>query len=320
MRLDWLADALRDEGCQVLEHTGWSVRSAEPFDSFNPEGLVNHHTAGSAVLTSYPNPPYYRNSALEMKCNLTIRGDGTCITLNAGWAHDSGFGDRRVLAAVRMDAPRPEPTDTYKSQSPIVVPGGSNPGVLGNAFFIDIEVQHLGNGDPIAPPQRDALIRANAAICRHLGWDPMTRLIGHREWSSRKQDPKWDGSANPMPKIRTDTQARLAAPSKEDDLLPLKKGEVREDVRLLQLRLNKGFDAGLVLSGTYDAATVTAVKTHLTRFTSAANLQNGEIVVSTMWEGLEDRLRSLAGGDGTDEIARAKAEQAHLRLDKLHQV
>ena len=209
MQLSWLADALRAEGLTVVEHTGWADRSMRPFNEFSPVALLNHHTAGSSILTDYPGPPYYRDTSLQTKCNVTIRGDGTVVVLNAGWAADSGYGDRLVLNAVQADRPLPPPTDTYTSTSPEVVPGGSNPGRLGNAWFIDIEVQHLGNGDPIAAVQREALIRSNAAICRRMGWDPRTRVIGHREWTKRKTDPRWDGDTNPMPGIRADTYQRL---------------------------------------------------------------------------------------------------------------
>jgi len=202
MQLDWLADIHRDAGLTVVEHTGWKTRTMRPFSDYKPVGLLNHHTAGSSVLTDYPNPPYYRNEALEEKCNLTIRGDGVVVILNAGWAFDSGYGDRKVLAAVGSDTPLPAPTDTYNSSGQ---PAGSNPGVGGNAWFIDNEIQHLGNGSAIASAQREALITSNAVICQHMGWDPAFRVIGHREWTTRKIDPRWGGFTNPMPQIRTDT-------------------------------------------------------------------------------------------------------------------
>jgi hypothetical protein len=217
VKLDWLADIHRDAGLTVVEHTGWKTRTLRPFDEYTPVGLLNHHTAGSSVLTNYPNPPYYLNGSLEDKCNITIRGDGTVVIVNAGWAADSGYGDAKVLAAVKADQPAPAPSDTYKTLSP-VTPGGTNPGVLGNAWFIDNEVQHLGNGTFIAAAQRDALIRSNAAILTHMGWDPATRLIGHREWTTRKVDPRWGGFTNPMPLIRQDTQGAMDMPLTQDDL------------------------------------------------------------------------------------------------------
>jgi hypothetical protein len=223
MRLDWLADIHRDAGLAVIEHTGWQTRTMRPFDDYKPIGLLNHHTAGSSILTDYPNPPYYLNGSLEEKCNLTIRGDGVVVILNAGWAFDSGYGDRKVLSAVGSDTPLPAPSDTYNSSGQ---PAGSNPGVGGNAWFIDNEVQHLGNGTYIAAAQRDALIRSNAAICAHMGWDPATRLLGHREWTTRKIDPRWSGFTNPMPLIRQDTQGAMDMPLTDEDIQKIAKAVV----------------------------------------------------------------------------------------------
>lgn len=209
MQLDWLADVHRDAGLTVIEHTGWKTRTMRPFDDFHPVGLINHHTAGYRVIPNYPDPPFYRNSALETKCNVTIRPDGVVVILNAGYAYDSGYGAPEVLSAVRNDRPLPSLR-------------GLDSTLLGNAWFIDNEVQHLGNGDPIEPVQRDALIRSNAATCEYMEWDPRYRLIGHLEWApDRKVDPRWDGFANPMPQIREDTRSLIVTEPKlepEEDL------------------------------------------------------------------------------------------------------
>jgi hypothetical protein len=317
MLLDWLAVALRAEGCTVEEHTGWETRTMKPETQFTPVALIDHHTAGSKVIPNYPNKPYYSNVALQSKCNLTIRPDGVVVCLNAGWAFDSGYGDRLVLNAVEADRVLPDPSDTYKSLDPLV-PGGPNPARLGNAWFIDIEVQHLGNGDPIVPVQREALIRSNVAICRQMNWDPRTRVIGHREWTVRKGDPRWNGNANPMPEIRADTYAMLN-PQEDFDMLPLKKGETREDVRLLQIKLNKGYGLKLALTAVYDDPTVAAVKTHLGGFTGSPVGQKGEEVVATMWQALDDAVDAKRAS-AIDATARANAAAAHQRLDKLHTV
>jgi hypothetical protein len=241
MKLDWLVDIHRDAGLTVVEHTGWKTRTMRPFSDYKPVGLLNHHTAGSSILIDYPNPPYYRNSSLEEKCNLTIRGDGVVVILNAGWAFDSGYGDQKVLAAVSSDKPLPASSDTYNSSGQ---PAGSNPGVGGNAWFIDNEVQHLGNGTYIADAQRDALIRSNAAICQHMGWDPAFRVVGHREWTTRKIDPRWGGFTNPMPQIRTDTQALM-----EEDMVD-RNSKADDGQAVLKPAFDRAVAAGVMSSAT----------------------------------------------------------------------
>ena len=161
MRLDWLADDLKAAGLDVHEWPGWKNRTMKPFNQYTPIGLLNHHTAGSSVLTNYPGMPYWNNSSLDDKCNLTIRGNGEVHVLNAGYAFDSGQGDPEVLTRVFSDKSVGLPADSHKDDR-----------VSGNRWYIDIEVQHLGTGGPIAKPQRKALITTNAVIMQSMGWDP----------------------------------------------------------------------------------------------------------------------------------------------------
>lgn len=287
--LTWLAEELMKAGLDVIEHDGWRTRTLRSFDEFTPVGLINHHTAGSSVLPNYPDLPFYRNESLEEKCNLTIRPDGVVVCLNAGYAADSGFGDHGVLDAVREDREPPEPTDTYIDFDP-VTPGGSNPGILGNRWFIDIEVQHLGNGDPVVAVQREALIVANAVICEQMGWDPLTRVIGHREWTSRKTDPRWDGTASPMPKIRADSKQRPAITVRGMEKtmsLPISFGDQTEDVRFLEKLINDTYGEELSLSPShYDEKTRDAVKRHLAKYTNDPEAKEGEFVNGLMFAGL----------------------------------
>lgn len=198
LKLQWMADELRDAGLTVVEHSGWKTRSVPKDYPFNPVGLLNHHTAGSAVLVNYPKPPFYSNTSLQDKCNLTIRPDGVVVVLNAGIANDSGMGDPNVLTRLLNDDPPKPPVDWNDDDR-----------VTGNPHFIDIEVQHLGDGSPIVPAQYDALVTTNAVILGHYDWDPMTRLLMHREWTTRKIDPRWNGFTNPGPAIRLNTQETM---------------------------------------------------------------------------------------------------------------
>lgn len=206
--LDHVVARARHAGLEVVKFDGWRRRTSRASTKANggryqPVGVIDHHTA----------PPVpFPLERLKDKCNISIRHpDGAVCLLNSGWAHDSGWGDRLVLAAVRADSRLPRPTDTYKKTRPQPVPGGSNPAILGNPFFVDIEVQHLGNGSPLLDVMRAALIVTNAAICEFMEWDPQTRVIGHREWTKRKTDPKWDGTSNPMGEIRADTARQMGS-------------------------------------------------------------------------------------------------------------
>ena len=202
-QLEWMADELRAEGLNVVEHDGWETRSSSTVNTYDPVGLLNHHTAGSSILFNYPDPPYWTNSRLEDSCNITIRPDGVVVVLNAGYAYDSGRGDPKVLERLKRDEPPTAPVDFTSADR-----------INGNPHFIDIEVQHKGDGGSIHPPQYRALIATNAVILNHYGWNPWTRLLGHRDWTLRKIDPRWNGFSNPMHTIRTDTSAYL------EDIMP----------------------------------------------------------------------------------------------------
>lgn len=181
------ADRVHADGIPVVFYPAWDTREADRNGrGFTPVGILNHHTA----------PPVpYPLSKLTLKCNVSVRWpDGALCLLNSGYAYDSGLGDPAVLDRVRRDQPVGEPADLSDRGR-----------ILGNPWFVDVEVQHPGDGSPLPDVMRRSLVLFNAAVCDWFGWDPATRLLGHREWTRRKVDPRWDGTANPMPTIRADT-------------------------------------------------------------------------------------------------------------------
>ena len=193
MAYEWLPENITDYlakySCTFVEWEGWYSRAAYGEDErdFTPVGLVNHHTAGTND---------YDPARLLTKCNFYISPVGVTYLLAAGYQADTGMGDPNVLARVRNDQPPTAPQDARPSDR-----------INGNPWFIDIEVGHWGDGSPIPEVQRDELIRVNAAVCDMYGWDPRTRLIGHKEWTRRKIDPFWsfNGSVDMMEDIRSDT-------------------------------------------------------------------------------------------------------------------
>ena len=274
--LVWLADELKAEGLAVTEHTGWKTRS-DPRDVYSgqltPVGVIDHHTAGSSILTDYPDPPYWTDTRLEAVCNITIRPDGTLSTLNAGIAYDSGLGSRKVYDAVRLDKPLP----------PL---SGLTSDMNGTLYFIDIEVQHRGDGGPIDPRQLDTLIRTNAVICRHYNWDPMTRVIGHREWApDRKTDPKWNGTTNPMPSIRSDTKEAM----EEDEMTPEEQKALNWLVNALA---SKGSDPPA-----WGSANWSRYKTQWGSTPPGPGLPVTHLQLSHIWAVLDSQIRAIAPDD-----------------------
>ena len=178
----------------------WQQHAArdETDRDYVPQGLVNHHTAS---VSNYPGEPWYPVDKLRTKCNVNIKPDGVVYLISSGYQYDTGYGDRHVLEAVAAGEKPPRPTDTYASGG---VPGGSNPGVLMNPWYIDIECDHPGDGRDITPEQYESLVLFNAGVLLEKGWN-INHLIGHKESTRRKIDPFWNQDRNSMDAIRLDT-------------------------------------------------------------------------------------------------------------------
>jgi hypothetical protein len=113
-------------------------------------------------------------------CQLFLDQGGRCHLIAAGYANGAGTGSSIVLTEVRADWP---PSGDAKTR-------GLSDDTAGNRWFINLEVDHPGNGDPLNPLQQIALPRVCAALLAHQGW-PANRVIGHREWTKRKTDPNF---------------------------------------------------------------------------------------------------------------------------------
>jgi hypothetical protein len=122
-------------------------------------------------------------------CHGVIAKDGTVHLVGNGRANHAGTGDPDVLAAVAAErATLPAPNQRTKD---------------GNAHFYGFECVNLGDGkDPWPEAQMEAIVRASAALCRAHGWSARS-VIGHKEWTSAKIDPRGFAMA--------DLRARIAA-------------------------------------------------------------------------------------------------------------
>jgi len=225
MMLTWLADAIRATGVNVVEEPGWQTRSQYDYrHGYRPIGVMVHHTAPPVP---YPVAKLYRS------CNLNVKQNGTVHVIAAGYEYDSGRGSSVVLAETRAGI---APKGDARAR-------GLIDNTDGNPYYIDIEVDHAGDGRPIPQVQYDALIRTIAAICEHQDWT-VGHIIGHREWTKRKPDPRWLGDTNPMPAIRTAVAGFLAGEGlgNEGDDMVIGQGYPNEEtIRQVQLKLH---DAG----------------------------------------------------------------------------
>ncbi|MFD4508253.1 peptidoglycan-binding protein [Streptomyces sp. NPDC058457] len=174
---DALLSALRAEGVTVVEHDGWRTHNRAGHGAWGPvNGVIIHHTVTSGTTTSVSMCFNGRSDLPGPLCHGVIAKDGTVHLVGNGRANHAGSGDGDVLAAVVAESatlPAPNQNDTD-----------------GNVHFYGFECVNLGDGkDPWPDVQLDAMVRASAALCRAHGWSARS-VIGHKEWTNTKIDPK----------------------------------------------------------------------------------------------------------------------------------
>ena len=192
MTYEWLTELpsfLDKWGVSWIGFQNWETHAAQPpaVRDYTPAFLVNHHTAATN---------WYPIERLKNKCNMYIDPSGVVYVMSLGYQYDSGYGDPNVLMRARNDQ-EPEPPQDATPADRINM----------NPWGVDVEVGHWGGGEPIPDRQREALILVNCAVLDMQGWDPMTRLLGHKELTRRKVDPRWSyqGWPDSMGRIREDT-------------------------------------------------------------------------------------------------------------------
>ncbi|WP_320784691.1 peptidoglycan-binding protein [Streptomyces sp. CRN 30] len=172
-----LVAALKAEGVTVVEHTGWRTHNRNSKGAWGPvNGVMIHHTVTSGTDSSVALCYNGRSDLPGPLCHGVIAKDGTVHLVGNGRANHAGSGDGDVLRAVvaekaSLPAPNQQNTD-------------------GNTRFYGFECVNLGDGkDPWPDAQLDAIARTAAAICRAHGWSAAS-VIGHKEWTSAKIDPR----------------------------------------------------------------------------------------------------------------------------------
>lgn len=193
---DALVKALRAEGVTVVEHPGWRAHSRAGHGPWGPvHGVVIHHTATSGTDASVRMCWDGYEGLPGPLCHGVIDKDGRVHLVGHGRANHAGTGDDDVLRAVIAEdygatPPRPNESNTD-----------------GNRYFYGFECINRGDGRDTWPDaQLDAIERTSAAICRAHGWTARS-VIGHKEWTSTKIDPKGFG----LPDLRAGIARRLAS-------------------------------------------------------------------------------------------------------------
>lgn len=201
-KAQWL-EAMTGEGLVVVEQGDWwnRERDDETGKAFGPvNGVVIHHTAGVNSLNVVVNGVSGLPGPL---CHGYMPKSGKIHMISGGRANHAGTFAQNAWNAVLAESPvHPYPD----SAEPIDA----------NDHTYGLEIENLGNGeDPYPLEQYQAAVKWATAICRFHGWTEHS-VIGHKEGTRRKIDPKGPVAGGPlftMDRFRADVRAALALPA-----------------------------------------------------------------------------------------------------------
>ncbi len=170
-----LLASLESAGLTVVEHDGWETNGYS-WSGGKPTGIMQHHTAPP---NPYPMDRLDANGQLKANIGTLENGEVHLLAYHA-CNYSSGTGMSSVLEKVRNCEP---PTAN----------GNQSGDMGGNSYFWNYENSHPGDGSPIPAVQLEAIIMSAAIVASHFGLE-WCQTISHAEWTSRKIDPKWNGS------------------------------------------------------------------------------------------------------------------------------
>ncbi len=185
-RQTWIADELRRWGLEVVEEPGWKTRDVKsrktgrPY-SFNPVGVMAHHTAAKSHHRDAPSLALVTKGRRNLRgplCQILLARSGVCHVIASGHANHAGKGNG------------------WRG-----VPAGS-----GNSKWFGIEAENDGVGEPWSNEQYTAFVVCTAALLNRIGRSE-DFLIAHKEWAPRR---KIDPHGIDMDQMRRDVGIALA--------------------------------------------------------------------------------------------------------------
>lgn len=203
---DKMIAALRKWQVNFIEYPGWRTRGYGPGSISDAEFLVWHHTGSAAQSDSYLYFLFVEGRPADgipgPLCNVATRMNGQLILGAAERANHCGRGSSATLAKVKGGP------NGYDWDGSTIRPGPDD--YTGNSKAYGNEIMFSGAAAMTRAAYVTAVLWAAAWLDAHggpaAGWGAW-RVIGHKEHTSRKNDP---GSTS-MPLVRRDIAAALTA-------------------------------------------------------------------------------------------------------------
>lgn len=168
-----------------ITYTAYKIPSYQNREH-KPEAFLIHHTAG-ALPNKTASLNILKNGRIGVPAPVVqwyIDRDGGIYQITEGYANHAGKGSSKVL-------------DRMRAAQPPSTPGVDD--TNGNPYFVGLEIENNGTGEPYTPAVKFATTALVAAYCAYNKWDPNVKVLGHKEWTTRKPDPSFD-----MPQFRKD--------------------------------------------------------------------------------------------------------------------
>lgn len=217
---------LRSHGLRVVELSGWYGRGVD--GSFDPDGVLCHHTASSADgLAGTTILRYGRSDLSGPLSQIGLSRNGTVYLVASGRANHAG---------------------TAKSSGTM---GSGN----GNGFYIGIEAMNRGTGERWPKAQYDAYVKLCAVLSVEITGNSHNTVRAHKETSvTGKIDPfgptPYEGSFD-MDKFRARVKSVMASLSKDGSTSPAWKWDPDQvsDLSLVQeqFQIAAGHKAGKIV-------------------------------------------------------------------------
>lgn len=157
---------------------GWQSASIDPYNNSSDfKGVLLHHTAGYDSLNYIVNTNPY---APVRACHFLVQRDGTVQVVSGVGAYHAGKGG------------------AYRFNRRVTIPRDQ-----GNRYLYGIEIESMGNTAVIGNGHgainieqviSTALLTAALLNAMRRSWRslPVSRVIRHRDWTTRKPDVKQD--------------------------------------------------------------------------------------------------------------------------------
>jgi len=169
-----LVAVLEDHGIPVVDQRVPGIPKA-----FHPVGVMAHHTAsplGSGDIPSLNIVKHGRPDLSGPLSQLLLGRSGAVVAVSDGHCHHAGGGTQAAWDAY------------HNGQEPQRAVNPRN-GVNGNYWFVGIEAENNGVGEPWPAHQYKMYVTVSAAFCHEFDWDPTVAVLGHSEWRPDKIDP-----------------------------------------------------------------------------------------------------------------------------------